>query len=156
MHNYQEYHSNTPYVSRTLTLGYYLTYRTISWEELSPFLRMSLINNRDVDTDVLRLRREQLQTFHCEGIYLNDRLVGFGRYDTNRLHLAQLYVDPSYRGLGVGREYMNTRNIQGLWVMPENQKAIALYSSMGFKVIGEAPGRLYMSRVPFHLAKMPA
>lgn len=129
---------------------------SVDWETLAPFLCRELVTSQDIDKDVLRLTSASMYQFHAEGFYYEGELIGFGRYDPNRLHLAQVYVAPGFRGHGLAKYYINLRQIQGLWVMPENKGAIALYTSLGFKVIGQVTTRLYMSRLPFHLAQMPA
>ena len=142
------------YLTRKLQLQKAPEYRPISWEDLSPFLCRNLVDNTDVDKDVLRLHRSMVYNLKVEGIYLFDELVGYARYDANRLHLGQIFIAPTYRGLGLATQYIQHHNLQTLYVMPGNAAAINLYTSLGFKVVGELTTRLFMSRVPF--AVMPA
>ena len=76
------------------------------------------------------------------------QLRGFIEYGSGGLSgmsIDKLYVDSAYQGQGIGRQLMKQAlddpKLVGkpvmldVWI--ENKKAIALYKSMGFKVVGE-------------------
>jgi ribosomal protein S18 acetylase RimI-like enzyme len=79
-------------------------------------------------------------------------LVGLGQVRWREQaygHLARIIVDPERRGRGLGRalclalmrEATRLHSIQGfsLYVFPDNQKALALYRSLGFVEQGMHP-----------------
>lgn len=136
--------------------GMVLSIEPVSWTQLAPFLCEQMLHSRDVDKDVLRLRQEHVYQQCTEGFFVNGKLVGYARHDTKRLHLSQIYLSANIRRRGIARYYIESRKIQGLWVMGENTNAITLYGSMGFGYIGHTDTRLYLSRLPNHLAIMPA
>lgn len=76
------------------------------------------------------------------------QLCGFIEYGNDGLSgmsIDKLYVDPNYEGRGIGRQLMKwalddpeligRQVMLDVWI--ENKKAIALYESLDFKVIGE-------------------
>lgn len=87
------------------------------------------------------------------GAFCEEQLIGIvgmtrdGRYKTrHRGDIVQVYVDPAYRGQGVGENLMRTIidiafAIEGneqlhLGVVSENLTAIRLYEKMGFEAYG--------------------
>lgn len=147
MSNFEELHFSD---------GIVLSIEPVTWAQLAPFLCEQLTLSQDVDKDVLRLRPEHLYQQCTEGFFIDGMLVGFARHNAMRLHLSQIYLLPRVRGRGIAKYYIDSRKIQGLWVMPANHNAVAAYSSMGFNYIDHTPTRFYMSRLPRHLAIMPA
>lgn len=147
MSNFEELHFSD---------GMVLSIEPVSWAQLAPFLCEQLLLSQDVDKDVLRLREEHLYQQCTEGFFVNGELVGYARHNAMRLHLSQIYLCPIIRRRGIARYYIESRKVQGLWVMGENTTAITLYGSMGFGYIGHTYNRLYLSRLPNHLAIMPA
>lgn len=76
-------------------------------------------------------------------------MTDFNSFVRRALYIDQLAVDPDYQGQGVGRSLMEKAeqlavlekfNAVSLHVRADNDKAIHLYESMGFKVIGTAHG----------------
>jgi len=81
---------------------------------------------------------------------LNGRIAGFiitdfNSFSKNSLYVDQLAVDPDFQGHGIGRKLMKQAedialkqgfNAVALHVRKDNDKAISLYESMGYKKIG--------------------
>ncbi len=66
----------------------------------------------------------------------------------NEGHITNVAVDPAYQGLGLGRRLMEelTARVKELGVdsmtlevRPSNTKAINLYTSLGFRSVGQRP-----------------
>lgn len=66
----------------------------------------------------------------------------------NEGHITNVAVDPDYQGLGLGRRLMNelTSRVKALGVdsmtlevRPSNTVAINLYTSLGFRSVGQRP-----------------
>lgn len=90
------------------------------------------------------------------GAFDGDTLAGIvavGREGAHKLRhkafIAGMYVDPAYRGKGVGRMLMEAAyacaaafdgvKLVSLGVTAGNAPALALYESLGFRVYGQAP-----------------
>ena len=62
--------------------------------------------------------------------------------------LDEIYLEEEYRNKGIGtdiiKKVLSDNNIVYLWVYKENNKAISLYKSLGFKMIDETDSRYYM------------
>jgi ribosomal protein S18 acetylase RimI-like enzyme len=81
---------------------------------------------------------------------MHGRIAGFIMTDTdsfagNSLYVAQVAVDPDFQGHGIGRKLMKQAeemalkkgfNAVALHVRKDNEKAIGLYKSMGYKKVG--------------------
>ena len=66
----------------------------------------------------------------------------------NEGHITNVAVDPAYQGMGLGRRLMNELILRvkelgvdsmTLEVRPSNQVAINLYTSLGFRSVGQRP-----------------
>lgn len=66
----------------------------------------------------------------------------------NEGHITNVAVDPAYQGQGLGRKLMNelTSRVKALGVdsmtlevRPSNKVAINLYTSLGFRSVGQRP-----------------
>ncbi|WJJ55144.1 GNAT family N-acetyltransferase [Xanthomonas phage RTH11] len=125
-----------------------IEFRPITWDDLARFLHLEQCKiNRDVDQDVRYMTYSMFCEQTVEGIYVDGQLAGFGRWDKRNFHLSNLYIVPEFRGLGLGRQYINERNIRTLYVMPHNHGAKALYAALGFIAsYSNAPQRDFMVR----------
>ncbi len=134
--------------------GPVIEFRHIAWDELQAFLaRERSLINRDVDQDVRFMNYVMYAEQRVEGLCLDGELVGFARWDIRTRHLSNLYVTPSARGHGVGRKFIQDRQIDSLYVMPHNHEAKKLYSRLGFHQIACAvPSREYMIRPKYAIA----
>lgn len=102
------------------------------------------------------------------------RIVGSAKYGPNRpgrgahIGTASFIVDPSARGLGVGRalgEEVVTRcenagfaGIQFNAVVETNEAAVRLWTSLGFQIVGTVPGAFdhpVHGRVGLHVMFLP-
>jgi GNAT superfamily N-acetyltransferase len=91
----------------------------------------------------------------CLGIYAPDGAqAGFGRAVTDyalRAHLADFYVDPSKRGLGLGKALVETVLTHpelatvGVWTLTTSD-AQALYFRYGFRASPSDPNWMMLSR----------
>jgi ribosomal protein S18 acetylase RimI-like enzyme len=72
-------------------------------------------------------------------------MTDFNSFTDNSIYVSQLAVDPDYQGHGIGRELMKKAeglalkhgyNKVALHVRKDNEKAIALYKSLGYKKVG--------------------
>lgn len=126
----------------------HVEFRPIDWMEISGFLaREGLKPNRDIDSDVRYLPFTLFAEQFVEGLYLDGVLVGFARWDIRTKHLSNLYVMQEARGKGLARKYMTERGFKSLYVMPGNEVAKRLYTSLGFEQRPSAfASREYMVR----------
>lgn len=90
---------------------------------------------------------EALQEFKENEVYLiyaDGKLVGsvgFQRKAPNRVYISGLVVHPDFQGRGIGREVIgvvleklkDTKRME-IVVHPENERALNMYKSFGFKV----------------------
>ncbi len=69
-----------------------------------------------------------------------------------RKHLFHLFIDPEFRGHGLGKWFMkeilgsiqdNDVSLLSLRVSPKNDRAIALYTSLGFSITGKTHSGSY-------------
>ncbi|WP_256007313.1 GNAT family N-acetyltransferase [Pedobacter deserti] len=97
----------------------------------------------------LEVVRRSIENSLCFGIYKEARQIGFARWITDRAtfgYLADVYVLPEYRGLGLSKKLMSLMlfhpDLQGLRrYMLGTQDAHGLYAQFGFKAV-EHPERL--------------
>ncbi|QVD49380.1 hypothetical protein LUCX_310 [Xanthomonas phage vB_XciM_LucasX] len=125
-----------------------IDFRLLGWDELKQFLfTESCKNNKDIDQDV-RVMSYLLYTQQTtEGLYLNDTLVGFARWQMKNGHLSNLYIMPEARGHGIARKYLMERPFRSLYVIPHNDPAKRLYAACGFvKALCSVPTREFMVR----------
>jgi len=101
-----------------------------------------------------QIKAEERGTF---SFYREDELIGFAQaYQKveNGIHIACLIVNPSIRGQGLGRKFVEAL-LDNAWsqekaqfitlnVYPENEPARRLYKSLGFDEIGENKGMVAM------------
>lgn len=120
----------------------------LAWDDLRAFLEQERRKiNRDVDQDVRYMTYSLFCQERVEGLYLNDELVGFARWNVNNGHLSNLYVVPSARGHGIGRTFLDQRPIKILYVIPHNHEAKRFYTSVGFTLSPTGvPQRQVMTR----------
>ncbi len=107
-------------------------------------------------------------------VFVNQKLVAnadvhrITRFRTRALHVGELAISVAkdYRNLGIGRQLIdfliNEAKKMGyrlliLDVFAENERAIALYQSVGFQLTGERPGGIlykgkYIGQVLMHLS----
>jgi len=102
-----------------------------------------------VEAYAARLGASTPENFYL-GAFVEDELAGIAHFERqtgvkvrHRAYIGAMYVPPERRGLGTGRallEYAigHARSLSGLeevglWVMTVNEKARALYASMGFE-----------------------
>lgn len=125
-----------------------ILFQRISWDDLQRYLHREACKiNRDVDQDVRLLNYAMFSEQTVEGIYFDGTLVGFARWDRRNNHLSNLYVSPEYRGHGIAREFIQSRNVSSLYVMPHNHDAKRLYTKLGFmRCYCNAPNREFMIR----------
>jgi len=123
-------------------------FRLLSWDDLRAFLTSEERKiNRDVDRDVRLMNYVLYCEQTVEGFYLNDKLVGFARWDRRSNHLSNIYVAQEARGNGIAKRFINERKIKSLYVMPHNDIAKRLYSALGFiKSSCTVPTREFMIR----------
>lgn len=124
-------------------------FQPVSWDDLRAFLLMEQRKiNRDVDHDVRLINFSLYCEQTVEGFYLDGRLVGFARWERRSGHLSNIYVTPTARGLGMAKEFIQLRRIKSLYVMPHNDLAKKLYTSLGFVISKCAvPTREFMTRL---------
>ena len=97
----------------------------------------------DIHSFARDCRLHELATFVLEDGC--GRLLAFGQY-YNRLgccHLGRLIVSPDYRGAGLGKQLITDLAAHGsdalqvahcsLFVLKDNQRALALYEKLGFR-----------------------
>ena len=70
----------------------------------------------------------------CFGIWVDELLVGFLRYNPEVNHLSSLYVTPAYRGRGLATWTFQQLEINSLYILRANHKAIALYQRLGLEI----------------------
>lgn len=93
--------------------------------------------------------KRSIENSLCFGIYKEEKQVGFARWITDKAtfgYLADVYVEESYRGLGLSKKLMSLMlfhpDLQGLRrYMLATQDAHGLYAQFGFQAI-EHPDRL--------------
>ncbi|MFD1261565.1 acetyltransferase [Entomomonas asaccharolytica] len=71
----------------------------------------------------------------------NQKITGFAGIHDNKLEM--LFIDPSYRGLGLGKALLKHAiehfQVKQLEVNEQNPQAIAFYQKQGFEVVGRSP-----------------
>ena len=83
-------------------------------------------------------------------ILFNNKTIGclLIKKQDNGVLLDEIYLEESYRSLGIGTEIikniLDINNIVYLWVYKENKKAISLYKRLSFIIIDETESRYYM------------
>jgi GNAT superfamily N-acetyltransferase len=92
----------------------------------------------------------------CLGVYSPDGTqVGFGRAITDyalRSHLADFYVDPSRRGLGLGKALVESvlahpkLSTVGIWTLTTSD-AQAFYARYGFRASPADPNWMILRRI---------
>jgi RimJ/RimL family protein N-acetyltransferase len=126
---------------------------------------------RDTRIEAVATRLERTEERVVCGAFFDASLVGILGVDResrrNLRHKALLwgmYVTPSFRGKGVGRELLNhvlrhseamagLRQIN-LWVNPNNASAVALYRAAGFEPVGTERAFLLVDGTPQDLMLM--
>ena len=83
-------------------------------------------------------------------ILFNNKIIGclLIKKQDNGVLLDEIYLEESYRSLGIGTEIikniLDINNIVYLWVYKENKKAVSLYKRLSFIIIDETESRYYM------------
>lgn len=83
-------------------------------------------------------------------ILFNNKAIGclLIKKQNNGVLLDEIYLEESYRSLGIGTEIikniLDINNIVYLWVYKENKKAVSLYKRLSFIIIDETESRYYM------------
>lgn len=83
-------------------------------------------------------------------ILFNNKTIGclLIKKQNNGVLLDEIYLEESYRSLGIGTEIikniLDINNIVYLWVYKENKKAVSLYKRLSFIIIDETESRYYM------------
>ena len=83
-------------------------------------------------------------------ILFNNKTIGclLIKKRDNGVLLDEIYLEESYRSLGIGTEIikniLDINNIVYLWVYKENKKAVSLYKRLSFIIIDETESRYYM------------
>ena len=83
-------------------------------------------------------------------ILFNNKTIGclLIKKQNNGVLLDEIYLEESYRSLGIGTEIikniLDINNIVYLWVYKENEKAVSLYKRLSFIIIDETESRYYM------------
>jgi len=93
--------------------------------------------------------KRSIENSLCFGVYKEGKQIGFARWITDKAtfgYLADVYILPSYRGLGLSKKLMSLmlfhQDLQGLRrYMLATLDAHGLYAQFGFKAI-EHPERL--------------
>ena len=83
-------------------------------------------------------------------VIINDSIAGIFlvRDFEDGVLIDEIYLYDEYRNKGIGTELINSvknKNVY-LWVYKNNEKAINLYTKLGFKVIDETETRYKMKR----------
>ena len=125
-----------------------IQFKPLSWILLSRFLACEKAKrSQDVDRDVLFMNVTLYTASVVEGFYLDDVLVGFGRWNSLTRHLDNVYVTENARGHGIASKFITERAIRTLYVIPHNHEAKKLYTRLGFKSSPCAvPTREFMTR----------
>jgi len=96
------------------------------------------------ETEILKLKPLILEQYfpqvHLNLYRENDVTVGFlGTSDDN---IEMLFIDPEFRGKGVGKQLiefaLNRLNIHKVDVNEQNHQAVGFYQKLGFKVISRS------------------
>ena len=83
-------------------------------------------------------------------ILFNNKAIGclLIKKQNNGVLLDEIYLEESYRSLGIGTEIikkiLDINNIVYLWVYKENKKAVFLYKRLNFIIVDETESRYYM------------
>ena len=83
-------------------------------------------------------------------ILFNNKAIGclLIKKQNNGVLLDEIYLEESYRSLGIGTEIikkiLDINNIVYLWVYKENKKAVSLYKRLNFIIVDETESRYYM------------
>lgn len=83
-------------------------------------------------------------------ILFNNKTIGclLIKKQNNGVLLDEIYLEESYRSLGIGTEIikniLDINNIVYLWVYKENKKAVSLYKRLNFIIVDETESRYYM------------
>ena len=83
-------------------------------------------------------------------ILFNNKTIGclLIKKQDNGVLLDEIYLEESYRSLGIGTEIikniLDINNIVYLWVYKENKKAVSLYKRLNFIIVDETESRYYM------------
>lgn len=131
-----------------------VTLREITMESFRPCIRLEVDESQKgyVASNVYSLAEAKADgVSQPRGIYAGEELVGFIMYDfeprEDRGYITRLMVDRAYQGNGYGRAAM--QQVIDLFkgnpdcaeiytsIHPENERAKALYVSLGFALTGE-------------------
>jgi len=109
-----------------------------------------------VASNAISLAQSKFHTFlECYGIYENDQMVGFTAFGKNpedgEIWIARYMIGEQHQGKGLGKKgsqelikFLQKRyNCKKIFldVEPENEVAINLYKSLGFKDTGKIQGK---------------
>src|SRR5215813_306997 len=94
---------------------------------------------------------ESNKVARCTAMHVGDRVVGYLCFWEigHEIHITNLAVHPEWRRRGVARRLLATALAEGasrgvvlafLEVRPTNTRALALYDSLGFQIIGRRNG----------------
>lgn len=125
-----------------------VSFKSIEWWDLVQFLLdQGYLARYDLDHSARHITPHLYVISNVEGLYLDDDLVGFARWDPTVGHLSSIYVTPAARGYGVAAQFIQQRPLRSLCVMPENTAAQALYIRLGFRMTDRVMSeRRYMVR----------
>ena len=78
----------------------------------------------------------EMDTFKnlIDSIYVYDDGVVKGFIHIDGKEVKKLFIEPVLQGSGIGTKLLNYKDVNGLWALEKNERAIAFYKRNGFTV----------------------
>jgi len=100
------------------------------------------VSQSDLSDICIQVKKDYLPTRHLlVAMDSEDRLVGF--MGMNGHEIESLFIDPSCRGRGLGRAFIEQASAQSRYlevgVNAQNRQAVVFYEAVGFSVYASSP-----------------
>ena len=109
-------------IAEIYVFNYRLNFYPIFKNDAFYFEEMIVSNEMDTFSSVI------------DSIYVYDDGVVKGFIHIDGKEVKKLFIEPVLQGSGIGTKLLNYKDVNGLWALEKNERAIAFYKRNGFTV----------------------